>query len=129
MILNNRLIYRVILWFLGVVSIEGLQRKPPKMNSGVLILSLNTSPFDLLLLRYLASPVFVEVAIDSANNQAIFRKSGLGMCQLLAEPFSLSFQEKESGFKGDTLENLVTTAKQQLLGPLVLFFEVFTLFK
>ena len=94
------------------------------MGSGHLILALNTSPLDIYLLKYLASPVFVEVAVDGDGNSAVFRKSNRSLWNILSDPLSLAIREKESNFKGESLEKLVDSAKKGVLGPLVLFFEV-----
>lgn len=94
------------------------------MGSGHLILALNTSPLDIYLLQYLASPVFAEVAVDGDGNLAVFRKSNRSLWNILSDPLSLAFREKETNFKGDSLEKLVDSAKKGVSGPVVLFFEV-----
>lgn len=123
-LLTNHLLYRAILYLLGVYSIDGMQKRVPKMGSGHLILALNTSPLDIYLLKYLASPVFAEAAVDGDGNLAVFRKSNRSLWNILSDPLSLALREKESNFKGESLEKLVDSAKKGILGPVVLFFEV-----
>ena len=97
------------------------------MGSGQLILAMNTSPLDIFLLKYLASPVFAEAAVDGAGNQAFFRKSNRSLWGVLSDPLALAIREKESQFKGESLEKLVAEAAKGVWGPVVLFFEVWVL--
>ena len=121
-LIHNRLIYRVMLFLLGFFDIDGFPKKIPPMGSGHLILSPHTSPIDLLVLNYLASPIYAKVTSSVSDSKVTIQRSAYGLWKSMMNPKTFVIDEaKES--KG-TLKDLKEKAGNDKQGPIVLFFEV-----
>lgn len=124
LILNNRICFRTMLFLLGYLKLEDLGKKPPRMGSGTLILSLQNSPIDYFLLNYLCSPVYARMLIASGENKSIyFSQSYSNIVKYLYDPMSFSIKQEEN-IKEKNIKELVLWCEKQKKGPLVLFFEV-----